>query len=247
MSIRSVFLDFYNTLCAFDPSREERQAIAWKQFSIDVPVDTIRRAYIPGDRYWTIRNALKPVQQLPKEEWDSFTTEYEQYLLQEAGVEVPKDLAREIYQAYSSQKKGLKLFHDIEPSLSAMKEAGLDLGVISNSDTDVTPMVRDLGVAGYFSFILSSCDVGCEKPHAPIFELALARAGVRPDQAVHVGDQYGSDVVGARAVGITPLLLDRFGLMVDQDDCHRIKGFDELIAYLGLPLWKSEDLLVSAI
>ncbi|MDP2660043.1 MAG: HAD-IA family hydrolase [Dehalococcoidia bacterium] len=247
MSVRSVFLDFYNTLCAFDPSREERQAVAWKKFNIDVCVDTIRRAYVPGDRYWTLQNALRPVQQLPKEEWDSFTTEYEQYLLREAGVEVSRDLAREIYLAYSSQEKGLKLFHDIEPSLSAMKEAGLTLGIISNSDTDVAPMIHDFGVAGYFSFILSSCDVGCEKPHAPIFELALAKAAVRPEEAVHVGDQYSSDVVGARAVGITPLLLDRFSLMADQDDCQRIQGLDELLAYLGLPLWKSESLLVSAI
>ncbi len=247
MSIRTVFLDFYNTLCAFDPSREERQAIAWKKFNIVVPVDTIRSAYVSGDRFWTAQNALTPVQLLPKEEWDTFTTEYEQYLLREAGVEVSKDLAREIYLAYSSLEKGLKLFDDIEPSLSAMKDAGLTLGIISNSDRDVSPMIGDFGVAGYFSFILSSCDVGCEKPHAPIFELALARAGVRPEEAVHVGDQYSSDVVGARAVGITPLLLDRFDLMADQNDCHRIRGLDELLAFLGLPLWRSESLLVSAL
>lgn len=246
MSIRSVFLDFYNTLCYFHPSREERQSIAWKKFNIDVPLETIRRAYVPGDHYWTLENARRPIQERPKEEWDSFTTGYEQYLLRAAGVEVPLELAREIYKAYWSQEKGLRLFDDIEPSLIALREAGLTLGLISNSDTDVAPLCRDLGIANHFAFILSSCCVGSEKPHPEIFHLALTTAGVCPHEAIHVGDQYHSDVVGARGIGITPFLLDRFGLMTDQDDCYRIQGLDDLLAYLGLPLWKSRELVALA-
>ena len=246
MSIRSVFLDFYNTLCYFHPTREERQSIAWKQFDIVVPLEVIRQAYVPGDHYWTLENARFPIQERPKEEWDSFTAEYEQYLLRSAGVEVSKQLAREIYRAYSSQEKGLKLFPDIEPSLTAFREAGLTVGLISNSDTNVEPICQELGIADYFSFILSSCDVGCEKPHAPIFELALTTAGVLPGEAVHVGDQYHADVVGARALGITPFLLDRSGLMLDLNDCHRIQGLDELLAYLGLPLCKALESLLPA-
>ncbi len=246
MSIRSVFFDFYNTLCYFHPTREERQSIAWEQFDIHLPLEVIRQAYVPGEHYWTLENARSPIQQRSKEEWDSFTAEYEQYLLRSAGVEVSKDLAREIYQAYSSQEKGLKLFPDIEPSLVALREAGLTVGLISNSDTNVEPMCQQLGITDYFSFIISSCDVGCEKPHPRIFELALTNAGVQPEEAVHVGDQYHSDVVGARELGITPFLLDRSGLMLDLNDCHRIQGLDELLAYLGLPLCKSSESFLSA-
>ncbi len=234
MSIVSVFVDFYNTLCYFHPSREERQSIAWKDHGVDVPLEVIRRAYVHADHYWTLANARRPFQQRSTEEKQAFAAEYEQYLLQTAGVEVPLELAGKIYGAYWSQEKGLKLFEDIRASLSSIRDAGLTLGLISNSDTNITPLCQDLGIAGYFSFILSSCDVGWEKPHAPIFQLALDKAGSRPDQAVHVGDQYHADVVGARDIGITPFLLDRFGLMTDLNDCHRIQGFDELLAYLGV-------------
>lgn len=234
MSIHSVFLDFYNTLCYFHPTREERQSIAWRQFGIEVPINVIRQAYVLGDHFWTLENARNPLQGRSKEEYASFTADYEQHLMRAAGVEVPKDLAAPIYKAYSAQEKGLKLFDDILPSLSLMKDAGITLGLISNSDADVTPACKELGVASYFSFILSSCDVGCEKPHAPIFHLALEKAGVKAEQAAHVGDQYHSDVVGARAIGITPFLLDRFGLMSNLNDCHRIRGFEELLAFLGI-------------
>lgn len=237
MSIRSVFFDFYNTLSYFHPTREERHARAWAQYGIDMPLATVRQAYVQGDHYWTLENARQALYRRSQEGWHCFTANYEQCLLKAAGVEVSKGLAGEIYEAYASQEKSFRLFEDVLPSLTSLREAGLTLGVISNSDVDVTPFCRDLGVAEYFSFILSSCDVGYEKPDNTIFQAALSQAGVKPGEVVHVGDQYHSDVVGAWAVGITPFLLDRFSLLSDLKDCQRIQGFEELLAYLGLPLW----------
>ncbi|MDP2728364.1 MAG: HAD-IA family hydrolase [Dehalococcoidia bacterium] len=236
MSIRSIFIDFYNTLCYFYPTREARHQIAWRQFGIEMSEEEVRRAYVQGDHYWTLENARFSLQQRSKEEWGSFTADYERHLLRAAGVEVSKGQAAEIYRAYSSQDKRLQLFEDILPGLSSLRDAGLTLGLISNSDVDVAPLCQELGIADYFSFILSSCNVGCEKPHAPIFHMALDMASVQPGEVVHVGDQYHADVVGARAVGITPFLLDRFGLLTDCNDCQHIRDFGELMAYLGLPL-----------
>ena len=68
-----------------------------------------------------------------------------------------------------------------------------------------------------------------QKPHPPIFEAALRKAGVHPSEAVHVGDQYNSDVVGARGVGIKPVLIDRDGLMCRVDDCIKVRGLMEVL------------------
>ncbi len=48
------------------------------------------------------------------------------------------------------------------------------------------------------------------KPQPAIFHAALDQAGVAPGSAIHVGDQPEADVEAARAVGITPVLIDRF-------------------------------------
>jgi FMN phosphatase YigB (HAD superfamily) len=48
-----------------------------------------------------------------------------------------------------------------------------------------------------------------------------------------VGDQYGTDVVGARRVGITPVLIDRLELEVGPIDCCRITSLTELADCLG--------------
>ena len=100
--------------------------------------------------------------------------------------------------------------------------------MISNMDRRGDELAESLGLAPYLDFAVTSLEAGAEKPHPPIFRAALERADVEPDSAVHVGDQTTSDVEGARAVGINPVLLDRDGTRPDFRDCPRIEGLMEL-------------------
>ncbi|MDP3061868.1 MAG: hypothetical protein Q8O40_01460 [Chloroflexota bacterium] len=54
---------------------------------------------------------------------------------------------------------------------------------------------------------------------------------MKPQEALHVGDQYRNDVVGARGVGIQPLLLDRYGLEAEAD-CPCIRSLADIEKYL---------------
>jgi putative hydrolase of the HAD superfamily len=67
-----------------------------------------------------------------------------------------------------------------------------------------------------------------EKPDPRFFEIALERSGARPETTIHVGDLYEVDVRGARAAGITPVLLDAAGLYPDAD-CTRVHSLPELV------------------
>ena len=65
---------------------------------------------------------------------------------------------------------------------------------------------------------------------------ALERVSVAPGEAVHVGDQYHSDVLGARGVGIHPVLIDRGGWQADVNDCPKISSLSDLKSLLeGAP------------
>jgi putative hydrolase of the HAD superfamily len=94
------------------------------------------------------------------------------------------------------------------------------------------PVCRELGLEPYINFIVTSGDVGVDKPKPPIFLAALERAGVNASEAVHVGDQYKLDIIGARGVGITPILIDRYDLYSEVSDCPRIHSLTELTGYL---------------
>jgi putative hydrolase of the HAD superfamily len=91
------------------------------------------------------------------------------------------------------------------------------LAVVSNWDPTLPTLLAELGLAEFFNFILPSAEVGVEKPDRRIFRLALQRLGLKSQEVVHIGDQYEADVVGARAVGIMPILLDRKGKVRHQD------------------------------
>jgi putative hydrolase of the HAD superfamily len=108
-------------------------------------------------------------------------------------------------------------FPDVLPALRSLREWGKKLAVVSNWDPALPTLLARLGLAEFFAFVLPSAEVGVEKPDEAIFGLALQRLGLRPEEVAHVGDQYETDVVGARAVGITPILLDRKGKARHQD------------------------------
>jgi putative hydrolase of the HAD superfamily len=70
-------------------------------------------------------------------------------------------------------------------------------------------LLHDLELARHFETLVISARVGYQKPHAGIFEHALEQMVVAPARAMHVGDNYQADVIGARKLGITPVLIDR--------------------------------------
>ncbi len=106
---------------------------------------------------------------------------------------------------------------DAEAALLRARRAGLAAGVVSNSNGAIRGILERLGLARHLDFVLDSSEVGVEKPDPRIFQLALARAGVAPAEAVYVGDLYSVDVLGARAAGLPAVLLDPGGCWGPRD------------------------------
>jgi len=103
------------------------------------------------------------------------------------------------------------------PALDRLAAAGLPLAVVANWDIGLHEHLARLGMTERFVAILTSAEAGAEKPDPRIFGLALERLGVRPEEAVHVGNE-DVDRLGASAAGLAfepvPLatLPDRLGL-----------------------------------
>ena len=229
---KAVFFDFYNTIIRFDPPREELQVRACREFGIETTVDLVRRGYWVADDYMVHENARTPLQNLPEPARNAFWTEYERLLLRAAGHDVTPELASQVWAAVRRFKADYALFDDVIPALSELRKHDIAIGMLSNLHRDLYGLCERLGVASYFDFILTSQEAGSEKPDPGIFLIALDRAGARPDEAIHVGDQVYSDVVGAMRVGIRPLLLDRYGFAGDMKDITRIESLTEVVEHI---------------
>jgi putative hydrolase of the HAD superfamily len=84
------------------------------------------------------------------------------------------------------------------------------LGLITNFDHPpyVRSLLRELKLEDYFTTIVISGDHTFKKPDPAIFHLALKKTGLRPEEAIHIGDSE-EDIIGARAAGILPVWLQR--------------------------------------
>jgi putative hydrolase of the HAD superfamily len=126
------------------------------------------------------------------------------------------------------------VFSGTADALASLKPAGYMVGLISNADGAVDRLLRSVGLAEYMSFMVDSGKVGVEKPDRRIFDIAMEEAArvLRRRQAVdsqltaadcyYVGDIYSIDVVGSRAAGMVPVLLDPLGRYGDRD-CKTIR------------------------
>ncbi|MCC6475544.1 HAD family hydrolase [bacterium] len=79
--------------------------------------------------------------------------------------------------------------------------------IVANQLKGVAARLDELGIAQYFKHIVSAGEFGLSKPDLRIYQHALGKLGVTPEEALMVGDRQDNDVVPAKMLGIKTLLL----------------------------------------
>ena len=118
--------------------------------------------------------------------------------------------AAELYDRFA-RAESWELYADVLPALQSLRADGLELAVVADWDPRLPGVLAGLGVADLFEQVVYSAEAGFEKPHPGIFESALARLGLEPEEVLHVGDDRRRDVEGAQGIGVYAVHLDRSG------------------------------------
>jgi putative hydrolase of the HAD superfamily len=116
----------------------------------------------------------------------------------------------QLYERFA-HREAWRIFYDVLPTLELLSERGVKLGIISNWDERLRPLLRELKLDRYFQFLAISSEIGFHKPSPVIFEEAIRRLGVAPHEALHVGDSDNEDFAGARTAGLQAMLVTREG------------------------------------
>ncbi len=96
----------------------------------------------------------------------------------------------------------------MENFLEYLKNKGIRTGVISNisyAQSAVAGRINRMLPGNSFEFIITSSNYIFRKPNRRIFDLALEKAGLNPDETWYIGDQYECDIKGALNAGIFPV------------------------------------------
>jgi HAD superfamily hydrolase (TIGR01549 family) len=144
----------------------------------------------------------------------TFWSEYYAYALRDIVPDVPKQVLLSAGSAefdWYRDPAQWQPFPEVLETLRNVKERGLVQGVVSDWGTDLLPILHAHEITRLMDFVVASAVVGASKPHREIFLYALGRADVAAGETIYIGDSYLADVLGSRAAGLHPVLIDRAG------------------------------------
>ena len=124
----------------------------------------------------------------------------------------------------------------VEEMLAVLKRQNIRRGVISNlswSGQALRERINRLLPEHQFEFILTSSEYMVRKPNPYLFELALRKAGLSPEEVWYCGDNVENDVMGAHGAGIFPVWYNHAGKTVELNFPHlEITDWSEMIQML---------------
>jgi putative hydrolase of the HAD superfamily len=145
---------------------------------------------------------------------DKYGSNYDKHfdkLLENLGCDwSPRIIAAGVIAYHDTKQAFLKPEPKVIPTLIALRGRGYKLGIISNGKSvkQWEKIIR-LGLHHFFDAVVISEDVGSEKPNSRIFEVAMEKLNVKPWEAVYVGDDLETDILGANSAGMVSIRIIR--------------------------------------
>jgi len=231
--IKAIYFDWFNTLAHYDPPREEVYRRAFKEHCIDISFEQAFRGLLDGDRQFFALKSRGLIKYQDLADVEDVLTLYPLAIGKAAGISVAPDVQlKVIRRALQNFNNRTILFEDVLPIFEELKKRKYLIGIITNADRSVIDLTSSLGLSRYLAAVITSEQVRAEKPDAAIFKAAYVQGGLKPDEMIYVGDQYKSDVLGAKNAGSQGILLDRYNLAAEITDCPRITTLSQLLEHI---------------
>ena len=221
--IRVVLFDLYDTLLYLNSAQVDETR---RQLGIRAGVDLDAWAALWRDN---IRERM--LGQLGSLE-DEIRT-----MLQQLGADPSPALVTELAEIETDGwTRAVTLYPETVPTLTALRERGSALGLLSNCSAQAGAVLERIGLAEFFASIVLSCDVGAVKPDPAIFEHAYRQLGVEPAACMFVADGAFTELDAAKALGMTAVKIEQanqsgdYGTSTSYD--RRIERLTEVLDFL---------------
>jgi len=119
------------------------------------------------------------------------------------------------------------------PLLEAIASQGLRVAVVTNNVRREQELkLARCGLTSLVEVLVTSEEVGVQKPDPKIFQTTLDRVGVAAPDAIMVGDAWATDIEGARRAGVRPVWLNRFGEISPDPSVSELRSLEPLAEVL---------------
>ena len=226
-----VFFDVGHTLIYPSPSVGQVYAEAMREAGLECSADEAEKAFVDAWKEQRRRHgSQKPAYGSTDEDARNWWRKVVKLSVKPFGEpEDFQDLFERLWH-YFANPDAWSVYDDVHPALDRLENMGVRRALISNWDSRLAHILKELGLWVHFESRIISSHEGIEKPNPAIFQSALSAMSVAPENAMHVGDSYDEDVLGAHQAGLEAVWLVRNGEVCEPDDadCHTITNLDEL-------------------
>jgi len=208
--VEAVFFDAAGTLLYADPPVGEVYACALREAGVNAEGAEVQMQF---ERAWHRIRHEQPPNKLPYGSTEAEAMRWWRRVVRESfrpfGLPATfEEVFLHLWTHFSSAA-AWRLYDDVLPTFGDLERRGKGIGLISNWDTRLFGLLDQMRLRPHMRWTVVSSEVGVEKPHAEIFARALKECGLPAQKAVHVGDSYEEDVVGALRAGMQAVWLRR--------------------------------------
>ncbi len=223
--IRALSLDLDDTLWAIGPviERAERRLYGWLH-------ERYPRVTAAADPAALRRLRVEVMDEHPDRHHDFTFLRREMLLRLARSAGYPDEMSAEAFAAFSRWRNEVEPFDDVLPALTTLA-ARFRLVAVTNGNADL----GQIGLARFFTDVVTARETGVAKPDRRIFDAVLDRLGVTPQELLHIGDAPRDDIEGAHGAGIASVWVNRH----DRSWSHPhvapaaiVRDLGELIAWL---------------
>lgn len=223
MNIRAITFDVGGTLIEPWPSVGQVYAEVATRFGVkDIAPDWLTNRFRHA---WETHSGFD----YSRDSWSALVRE----TFGEMAARLPAGYFPAVYERFA-EADAWRIYDDVRPALKRLTRRGVKLGVISNWDDRLRPLLARLELAPYFSSLVISCEVGATKPDPRLFRRAAAELAVTPDELLHVGDSHAMDVLGAETIGAVGRQVVRSGAM-EPWQIHSLLDLDAVLEASSTP------------
>ncbi len=239
-AIRTIFFDAGFTLLRPYPSLAEICQKVCQQLGLHVNVSEVEQRMDEAEDYFFRQSRNNRHTWASDQAINEFWIGYYMTLLRSLVVEHDESRLYQLGVAINEEfdkHTSWEIFPDVLPVLQALHARNYTLGVISDWGITLGSILRQHSLTRYFDCLLVSATTRYAKPSPMLYQQALERANAIPDYTLHIGDSYIHDVLGARSVGMTPVLIDRAeNFKPGNVDCQLVHSLYGVLELLEIPL-----------
>ena len=197
MKIKWLLVDIGNVLLLKDSGNNFNELLS-KELNVDIEL---------AQKINKVHYSSMDIKYIPEEE---FIADLEIKL----NYRAPKDIFTYFAKAYEKQvRPNIELFN----SLEEMRKLGIKTAILSNTISIYRQTQEQIGISKQNGFdpIVLSWQEGIAKPNRDIFELALKKLKVKPEEVIFIDDSV-EHIKGAEQVGIRGILFDNTKNVIKQ-------------------------------